>query len=260
MSGHRDFEAQLENLRHEASVAVRYIYADLAIQHAASNSKRLLERLNQTPLFWIACTAALQTAAYIALGRVFDAKSKYNVSALLDSFDVNLHLFQRRALAERKREGRAIDPPWLGTYLDKAYYPSKKDVLALRRKVDAYRSIYDRAIKPARHKYLAHREKRHPTEVSALFAGGTVRDLWRMSTFLLQLHDVLWELLHNGERPRLRAIRYSVKRIFDSPSSSSQAHEEMVREVKDLMRFLEGGQRVHRTVQHLRSASLSRGR
>ena len=41
-------------------------------------------RLNSTATFWIACTAALQSAAYISIGRVFDRKSPYN---LLDSVD-----------------------------------------------------------------------------------------------------------------------------------------------------------------------------
>jgi hypothetical protein len=263
MSKHLEFEAQLDNLRQEASIAARYIYADMAIQHAASKSKRLLHRLNSTPTFWIACGAAFQSAAYVALGRVFDTKSRYNVAALLDTFEGNLHLFGRDALARRKRNGKATDPPWLSNYLDKAYYPSRKDVVKLRTRVESYRLVYDRAIKPARHKYIAHREKRDPAEVSALFARGTVRELWRMSTFLLQLHDVLWELLYNGKRPRFRTIRYSVKAIFDAPSQSSQVHESIVKEVKDLMRFLESAtpnQRIHRTVQQRRFAPLSAGR
>ena len=40
----------------------------------------------------------------------------------------NLDLFQREALASRKRDGKEIDPPWLPEYLDGAYYPTIKDV------------------------------------------------------------------------------------------------------------------------------------
>lgn len=239
MSRHKDFLIQLENLRHEAGNSARYIYAEMAIQHAASKSDKLLSRLNNTPTFWIACGAALQSAAYIALGRVFDTKSKYNVAALLDSLEDNLQLFQRPTLAERKRDGKANDPPWLAAYLDQAYYPSAADVVSLRRKVETFRAIYERAIKPVRHKYLAHREKQERAEVSALYAGGTVKDIWRLSTFLLQLHEVLWGMFHNGQKPQFRAMRYSVKRIYDSAAQSSQAHESIVREVKELMSFIE---------------------
>ena len=94
ISRHKDFLVQLENFRHEAYVTAQYLYADMAVQHAASKSKKLLSRLNMSPRFWLAHAAASQEAAYIALGRVFDTKSKYNVNALLDAFEANLSLFQ----------------------------------------------------------------------------------------------------------------------------------------------------------------------
>ena len=46
-AAHRKFETQLENFRNEASVVARYMYAEMAIQHAASKSEALLNRLNQ---------------------------------------------------------------------------------------------------------------------------------------------------------------------------------------------------------------------
>lgn len=46
-----DFLVQLENFLQESSVAARFMYAQMAIQHAASKSKTLLNRLNDTPTF-----------------------------------------------------------------------------------------------------------------------------------------------------------------------------------------------------------------
>jgi hypothetical protein len=46
-------------------------------------------------------------------------------------------------------------------------------------------------------------------------------------------------MLHNGSKPVFRPIRYSVKTIFDAKTQSSQAHESIVREVKELMSFIE---------------------
>lgn len=239
MTRYRCFEVQLENYRREAATAAQYIYAEMAIQHAASKSEKLLTRLNNTPIFWLSCGAALQSAAYISLGRVFDTTSKYNVAALLDAMEKNLALFQREALASRKRDGKEIDPPWLLEYLDDAYYPTIKDVNRLRALVEKYRAVYERAIKPARNKYLAHREKEDHAEVKALFAGGTVRELWRLATFLYQLHEVLWEQLHNGRRPVFRSLRHSVKSIYDATSQRTSPHERMVADVKKLMHFIE---------------------
>jgi hypothetical protein len=181
---------------------------------------------------------ALQTAAYISLGRIFDITSKYNAVALLDSMERNIDIFQRDALAQRKRDGRAVDPPWLAEYLARAYYPTVKDVVRLRGMV-ANRVIYDRAIKPSRNKCLAHREKQERTEVQALFAGGTVRELWRLTTFLLQLHTALWELLQNGRKPVFRSVRHSVRSIYDAVHQRTAPHESMVADVKKLMRFIE---------------------
>ena len=239
MTRHRSFEIQLENFRRESATAAQYIYAEMAIQHAASKSKKLLNRLNNTPTFWLSCSAALQASAYISLGRIFDTKSNYNVDALLDAMEKNLELFQREGLASRKRNGSEIDPPWLQEYLEHAYYPTIKDIRRLRAMVEKYRVIYERAIKPARNKYLAHREKEDHDEVRALFAGGTVRDLWRLTTFLYQLYELLWEQLHNGRRPVFRSLRYSVKSIYDASNQKSSPQERMVSDVKAIMQFIE---------------------
>ena len=238
MPRHRDFLVQLENFRHEAYVTAQYLYADMAVQHAASMSEKLLSRLNMSPRFWLAHAAASQEAAYVALGRVFDTTSKYNINALLDAFESNLSLFQLPALATRKRDGKATDPPWLKEYLAKAYYPTAKDAARLRAKVADYRAIYERAIKPARHKYIAHREKEEPSDVQALFAGGKVHELWRMVTFLHVLHTALWEQYHNGRKPVLRARRFSVKTIYDAKSQSSAPHEAVIADTKKLMEFV----------------------
>lgn len=235
---HRSFEIQLENFRRESATASQYVYADMAIQHAASKSKKLLSRLNNTPTFWLSCNAAFQTAAYISLGRIFDKNSKYNITTLLDAMEGNLHIFQREELAARKRNGSVTDPPWLSDYLANAHYPTSRDITRLRKMVEKYRAIYERAVKPARNKYLAHREKEEPTEVEALFAEGTIREMWRLTTFLHQFHEMLWEQFHNGRRPVLRSIRHSVKSIYEARDHHSSPHERMVSDVRNLMQFL----------------------
>lgn len=240
MATHREFLAQLENFRHEAYVAAQYLYSDMAVQHAASKSRKLLNRLNMTPSFWLTHRAGMQVAAYVTIGRIFDTKSNYNINALLDSFEANLHQFSRDALAARKREGRSTDPEWLAEYVDSAYYPDKRDVARLRAKVAEYREIYDRAVKPPRHKYIAHREKREHSEVQALFAAGKVRELWRLVTFLYTMYNSLWEQYYNGRKPILRPTRYSVRAIYDSkPQGRGGPHEIIISETKKLMQFME---------------------
>ena len=130
-----DFQVQLENFRRETTLSAQYIYADMSMQHAASKSKKLLSRLNDNPRFWTTCAASLQSAAYVSIARIFDTKSPYNINRLLDSMEENLSIFQREALAIRKRDGKAEDPEWLEEYLLNAYYPTTIDVNELRKKV-----------------------------------------------------------------------------------------------------------------------------
>ena len=238
MSQHRQFTVQLENFGNEAKNAASYVYGEMAVQHAASKSRRLLNRLNRTPTFWLFSAAAFQTVAYISFGRIFDHNSRYNVDVLLNTAEREIALFQRSALAERKRDGKATDPPWLQDYLNKAFYPALRDFKQLRAKVVQHRAVYERIIRPARNKYIAHRERHGHAEVQQLFGRGKLRELWRLTTFLLQLNKALWELLHNGRKPRFRPMRYSIRSIYDSKSSRTSAHEYIVHDVKKLMQLI----------------------
>jgi hypothetical protein len=240
MARHHQFLIQLENFRHETAIAAQYLYAEMAVQHAASKSDRLLIRLNDTPRFWQVHMAATQTAAYVTLGRIFDTKSNCNVDALLNSFESDLQLFSRQALEARKSEGSLKRPEWLDDYLNRSHYPDSRDVGRLRGHVVRYREFYDRAVKPVRHKYLAHREKQEPAEVQELYARGKVKELWKTTTFLLALHEALLQQYLNGRKPVLRPIRYSVKAMYEKTDERTGPHEAIVRETKRLMERLHG--------------------
>ena len=240
MKRDRDFERQLANLNNEAHVIANYVYAEMAIQHAASKSKRLLDALNRTPTFWLTCQGSLQTAAYIAIARVFDDKnSRYNVAELLTSMEENLDLFSRDALKRRKSGPDFMTPKRLAEYVAAAHVCTRADVQRLRRSVQRRREFYERAIMPVRHQYLAHRAAHDRERVQALYSKGKLKELWRMSAFLLRLHDALWNQLHNGRKPNLSTPRYSPKVMYDSDTALSGPHERVVRDVRDLMQFLE---------------------
>ena len=238
MAARQDFSSQLKAFRTDAETAAQYIYCEMAVQHAASQSEKLLYRLNLTPLFWNTHLAATQTAAYIALGRVFDTKSDYNVDALLNSFEKNLDLFSRTALEKRKLGDQTERPDWLDKYLDAAHYPTVKDMIRLRKLVSRHKDFYARAVKPVRHKVLAHREKLDHEEVQSLYRQGKVREMWKTSTFLLSLHQALWEQLENGRKPVIKPVRHSVRSIYSKDQRRTGVHEMIVRDTKKLMEYL----------------------
>ena len=249
------FLEQLKNFDAESQAASLYLYTGFTIDHAAFLSRRLLNRLNGTPTFWLTVSAGLQTAAFVSLARIFDQTSPFNVDRLLKSAQSSRDIFSRDALADRKREGRTSDPDWLPDYLKSAYYPKAKDSREIRKKVAACRKVYECAVKPARDKYFAHREVIGHQHVQLLFADAKVRDLWRIVLFLRQLHEALWDLYHNGRKPRFRAMRYSIPAMFRRPPVGSSPLERAVRETQQLLATIENAAPNHalnRTVRKRR--------
>lgn len=235
---HEQFLIQLENFRNDADAIAQYLYAGMSINYGASKSKKLLARLNQTPLFWKTVAAATQSSAYIGIARVFDGSSQYNINKLLQSIESNLSDFSRAALAERKKAVFGDDLDRLNLYLETAYYPKLDDIVRLRKHVAAQHKIYERMIYPVRNQYLAHRRHTDHQTVSALYAQGKVKELWKLATFLLAFHDALWQLYHNGRKPIIRQGRYSVKSIYDTKKLSGATHERIIGETRSLMNSL----------------------
>jgi hypothetical protein len=234
------FEKQLVNLDNEANVIANYVYAEMAAQYAISKSKALLETINMTPTFWRTCFAALQSAAYVALGRLFDTKSPYNLQELIASMERNLQDFSPNALAARKRSAGFSDEARLKKYVDEAYIPTLKDVQRIRRSVERRRLFYNRAIMPVRHRYLAHRQTYETSHVNELYGKGKVKEMWQVAIYLHHLHQELWNLYHNGRRPDLRVrSRYSPKIMYQKPKHGGSPHERIVGEVRKLMTILE---------------------
>jgi hypothetical protein len=235
----RDFGKQLANLEHEATVIANYVYAETAMHHAVAKSQRLRSVLNRCPTLWRTFYAALQSAAYVALGRVFDLKSPYNLEALIASMEHDPAAFSLKALESRKIAVGYSNPEKLKNYLSDAYVLEKGDIQRIRRAVARRRTVYDRAIMPVRHQYLAHRQTRGP-DAQLLYAKGKVKEMWQLSSFLQTLAEQLWMLYHNGRKPNLRGTsRYSPKVMYAKPHGNTRPQEQIVSDVRTLMNILE---------------------
>jgi hypothetical protein len=248
------FIDQLKNFGSEASWAAQYCYSELTIRYAIKKSEKLLSTLNRTPLFWTTCFAGTQTALYILLARVFDSQSNYNIVTLLDAFEeaIELNQFSRDALAERKKKQKQWDPKELADYLDSKYDPKKEDVKILRERVGDHRKAYERFIKPARNKSIAHREMACGKGLD-LFTRGTYNELCQLVNFLSEIHIALLEQYNNGNKPDLPSFRYSIEEIYNDPHTvqydthgfksypARPQHELVVQETKKLIEFIERG-------------------
>src|SRR4051812_46114255 len=96
------FEEELEIFRKEANAAAQFLYASLALNALASEHHRVLDHLNDAPLFWNTTIFALQKAAIVALGRIFQTDTAHNVARLLKAAQ-GLSVFSKESLALRKQ-------------------------------------------------------------------------------------------------------------------------------------------------------------
>jgi hypothetical protein len=232
------FERELEVFRTEAETAAQFFYAFLAIHASAAAEQKVHRLLNTAPLFWKTILGSLQTASFVALGRVFDQNSTHNVDRLLKLAQDNPQMFSKAAFA-RRRKGPATTPPhWLNDYLKHVYVPKPADFRRLRGYVSKHRKIYVEKYRPLRHQIFAHKILSDAAAVSALFAKTDIREMERMLVFMMSLYNALWQLFANGIRPALRTHRYSVNRMRDRAAKGvrgNSVHERLVFEVEHFL-------------------------
>jgi hypothetical protein len=237
------FEHELEVFRTEAESGIQFFYAYLAVHAVAEHHQSVYQLLNKAPLFWNTSLGALQTAAFIALGRVFDQNSTHNLDRLLRAAQSNLQLFSKAALGRRKQGANVEPPEWLEDYLSDVYEPTPQDFRRLRSYVRKWRKIYESNYRDLRHKLFAHKEVADRADIDALFAKTNINELQRMFTFLSSLHGALWQLFFNGRKPVLRPQRYSVKRMRDLPSPANRGkalQERILHEAEQFLTTLAG--------------------
>ena len=232
------FERELEIFRTEAEGGTQFFYASLAVHAAAARCKEVHKLLNQTPLFWNTCLAGLQTASFMALGRIFDSDSDHNLGKLLRITQDHPEIFSKAALGRRKQGSNPEPPTWLASYLEDAYQPKTRDFRRIRAHVRKRRRIYEAKYRDIRHRWFAHKAVSDQAEIAALFGKTNTHELQQLFAFLCWLYEVLWELFFNGRKPVLRPLRYSVKRIraFPSIGRPQGIHEKITQEAEQFLR------------------------
>jgi hypothetical protein len=229
------FEDELEIFRKEANAAAQFLYASLAINALASGHRRVLNRLNDAPLFWNTTIFALQKSAIVALGRIFQINTPHNVARLLRlAEDVNI--FSKESLALRKQGTSAKRPAWVDEYVLDKYEPTPADIRSLKKQVAEWRRAYVARYLPLRDKGYAHRE--FPTDTDAwqsLVANTQIEELERMCMYLIALHEALWELYVNGRKPSPELREHSTNRLLSKDYRLKDRAPEII--VQELLAF-----------------------
>lgn len=198
----------------------QFFYAELAVHAIAGKHKAVYKLLNETPLFWNTCLGALQTATFIALGRIFDSKSPHNIGMLLKLAGSNMQMFSKEGLGRRKQGNNPQPPSWLSDYLRDAYEPRAADFSRIAKHVAHRRKSYEARYRLLRNKVIAHKELTSE-EAAPHWNKTNIREVQRLFAFLNSLYEALWQLFINGRKPSLRPTRYSVKQMIGSPSPHS---------------------------------------
>jgi AbiU2 len=240
----KDFERALEAFRGDVEPSAQFFYGYIAVHALAGRHDAVYRLLNTAPLFWNTSLGALQTATFVALGRVFDRKTQNDLCSLLDLAENNRRLFSKSALRSRRH---ADDPrgEWLDDFMRHAHEPTAADFRRLRKAADRWCAVYDQRYRILRNKVFAHTVVTDESEVHAMMAKTKVREVERMLGFLLSLHEALLDLLHNGRRPVLRRRGYSLKQMLARPWSyrGGGPHERVVMEARRFLRRSAGARR-----------------
>ncbi len=161
----------------EAEAGAQFLSAYIAVHNVSASSKPVLSLLNTAPLFWNTNLGALQTGAFIALGRAFDQNTPHNIDKLLRIAQQNPQIFSKDSLGRRKWGANSDPPEWLDDFLGSAYEPTSEDFRNLRNCVKKWRRIYESNYRAIRHKLFAHREVSDHAETDELFAKTNIGEL-----------------------------------------------------------------------------------
>src|SRR5215831_8618075 len=102
------FQDHLAALKNDGRAASTFVYTEITLHHFFGGDTDLFDRVNEHAGFWNSVLAALQTAGFIALGRMYDdGGSAHTIRALLRFLEDYLGLFRPAAL-EARRIGRGM--------------------------------------------------------------------------------------------------------------------------------------------------------
>lgn len=215
-----EFERELEALEKDVKLVAQYFYSYQTIHFLAAQDERLLRAMKYNALYWNTSLAALQEATFSALGRVFDKNDgSHSVFSVLECALKNKDLFTLEALRARKMCNLHNAAEWIDGFMANAVEPQQADWRRLEGHVNKWFAIFKGKYRPLRHKVYAHADRVSKDELDAMFVATNYRELEKMVAFLVSYHHALWDLYHNGSRPVLTRLRYSVVQMLKHPGT-----------------------------------------
>jgi hypothetical protein len=241
------FEERLKALHRDSMESAIFAYTQFALDYEASNFE-ILDRLNQHPGFWNGLAGALQTAAFIALGRIFDDdKGTHSAQALLNFAEEHPGIFRKAALEARKRKAGA-PPDVARERAAEAYELRRGALMPIREEFRKRQEFYRQKVAPIRHKVFAHAAMLDREEREKLFTDLFRRPLEDLVVFSLRLHRALSKLYHDGREPVLDDAPSNigdVMKALPAPRTTTWEHLHTARDTAAFLEWLKRGPLEH---------------
>jgi hypothetical protein len=229
------FERHLETFREEVDTAQQYFFSYLGIRDLIAKRRDVFDEMNRNSQYWIVSHHAMIMSTFIAMGRIFDGKSKFNLGHLKHVVARDPSLLSLRALRDRKALLPGLDAD---EYVKDRHELTPAHMAAIGDEIDRWQAVYVDRYKAIRHQF-AHKKFADLTSVNQLLANTDIEEMKSMFSFLNALHLAVLELWMNGLEPVVRP------RPFVLPPhpipSDYQAGEKAYRQAQDVIFTLMNG-------------------
>src|SRR5580704_15028655 len=235
------FEDALKIFETQVAETTQFWFAAATMNEVARRDTDTLNALNLTPSFWITARVAMEYQAILTAAKIFGPRktNPHNIDYLFQVVrETRAAAFSKGALEARKREGSANAAEWIGDYMEGVYVPTARDVNRLHELSKRHRKTYETQYADVRNLHVAHNVLVDANARWAMFQKTRIRDFEKLIVFLNQLHDVLWNMYHNGNRAKLRPMPYSVRSLVGKKLKDHREnpnHEHIVAETRMCM-------------------------
>lgn len=238
-SAEQEFQWRLDEFGRECRSAVALVYTQVAFDHWVGLDLDLNDRIQPHGHFWTRVMGGLQSAAFAALGRIYDSRSDTRSGASLLAFAAkNVGMFRPEALkARRVRAGSTIEAA-------AEFARGTADIRTggldhLRAEFDHARSIYDAKIAPIRHDVYAHAGNITADERNKLFDGLMKREFETAAVLPLRLHRALAYLFSDGLEPTLSSVTTNIADVVKELPGANTSTWEHLHAAADVRAFLD---------------------
>jgi hypothetical protein len=221
------FPDELEIFRIEEEIVQQYFFAYLGQRDLLAKRSDLLRVVNENSLFWAPSHHALIMSTFIALGRIFDDKSKHGLDKLRRVVEMTWSDFTTASLQIRRADLGA----YAQEYVKDKHGMTQADWRPIAYEIDYWTATYENVYKPIRHQF-AHKKLSTLNQVNALLAKTNIDEMKAMCAFLHSLHYCLRELWINGRKPVLEVRDFILPPPDSLPANNRMLGEKVYHEAQ----------------------------